>query len=172
MHNLPRRQMKIKTSSIPATSKHTFRNIQIKDAKKLGPLMIESDYGTIDDECYTPEQAENEMQETLTGKYGDFLDFASFLVEDAAGIQSASIVTLYKGTPLLAYIMTRPDSQKKGLASFLIQRSIDVLAQHGYAELELAVTKGNSSAEKLYEKLGFKDVPSAKPKQPPPKGPL
>ena len=153
----PRHWMKIKTSLIPQANGIVYRNIQIKDAQNIAHLMNESYKDTIDYEGETLEQCVNETMETLTGKYGEFMDFSSFLIEDTGRIQSASIVTCYQGKPLLAFSMTMPDLQRKGLAGFLIERSVDALFKNGYAELFLVVTEGNL-AEKLYKKLGFKKI--------------
>jgi GNAT superfamily N-acetyltransferase len=169
-----RHRMKMTTSSLPTVAKEGCRNILTEDAEKLGHLMVESYRGTIDQKYFgfgePPEECVEEMQGTLAGKYGDFLDFASFLIEDAQGIQSASIITLFEGRPLLAYTMTAPDSKGKGMAESLIKRSIDALAQHGHTELYLCVTEGNP-AEKLYEKIGFIKHALPEPKKPEPSQP-
>lgn len=169
-----RHVMKITTSSFPLTTQGSMRNISTEDTAKLAYLATESYRGTIDQRLFTTsaslEQSMNEIQETFAGEHGPFLDFASFLIEDVNGIQSASIITLFREKPLIAYAMTLPESQGKGLAESLIRKSIDALAQHGYTELYLVVTEGNP-AEKLYEKIGFVRCPPPEPKKPQPPKP-
>ena len=49
-------------------------------------------------------------------------------------------------------------AQGRGLAGFLIERSLDALARAGYPTLFLAVTEGNAPAQRLYDRLGFRRV--------------
>lgn len=44
------------------------------------------------------------------------------------------------------------------MGTFLVQRTIDALLDHGYEELDLFVTRTNESAIRIYERLGFRDV--------------
>lgn len=151
-----RHWMRKETHQIPLKNTFSFRNLTIEDAELLAPLMDLSYQGTIDHEGETPEQCLEEMQATLSGKYGPFLEFASFVIEDEEGkALSASLVTLYKDQPLLAYSMTLPEAQGKGMSRFLIERSVDALATVGFSSLYLAVTEGNVPAQNLYKKLGF-----------------
>jgi ribosomal protein S18 acetylase RimI-like enzyme len=151
--------MKIDTSTALTTQDVQCRLIHSGDSRNLSVLMYESYQGTIDYEGETLEQCQEEMVGVLDGKYGYFLDSASFLVEDSHGIKSASIVTLYNNKPLLAFSMTRPDAQGKGLAKSLIRRSIETLSKEGHPELYLVVTEGNYAAEKLYQRMGFIKAP-------------
>lgn len=151
--------MRVETRLIPKGRDLEFRQVRVEDARLLGILLSRSFAQTIDDEGETPEQGEAEMTRTLTGKYGPLLDFASFLIESEGRVVSTSVVTLYKERPLLAFSMTDPDYQNRGLSRFLIERSITALAERGYAELTLAVTEGNAPAQHLYSALGFKAGP-------------
>lgn len=150
-----RNWMKIETRDIPFSSECTYRQIKIEDAELLAVLMDRSYQGTIDSEGETLEQCLEEMQGVLSGKYGPFLDFASFVMIDSGKALSASLVTFWKEKPLLTFSMTDPEAQGKGYERFLIERSISALADKGYPEFYLVVTVGNSSAEHLYRKLGF-----------------
>ena len=163
-----RKWMKINTSLMNLEDKWQSRIISVEDAAILAELMDMAYQGTIDHEGETLDQCLEEMRGTLGGKYGAFLNFASFCaISDNAAI-SASIVTFYKGIPLLAYSMTSPDFQGKGIGRYLIERSIDALAKHGYPDFYLVVTSGNRPAENLYARVGFKYLGSAKPGDAPP----
>jgi AmpD protein len=159
-----RRWMKIATREIALSKKLSFQQASLADAQDLAHLLDRAYTGTIDHEGETPEQCLKEIEETLAGKYGPFLDFASFLIPG----KSASLVTLWMEKPLIAFTMTAPESRGQGLGGFLIERSISALAKNGYAELYLVVTEGNTPAQRLYTHLGFKDIGPALPQQPPP----
>jgi len=152
-----RHRMVITTSTMLPDCQRHYRQIEIGDAEKLGGLMFDSYRGTIDDEGETPEQAIGAIKNTLSGKYGDWIGRASFLIEENGEIQSATIVSFFNGSPLLTFALTHPRAQRKGLASFLIKRSIDALAQASYKNLYLVVTDGNP-AERIYSKIGFKRI--------------
>ena len=132
------------------------KNISIGDVKPLGELLMESFRDTVDDEGETPEEAAEEVRVTLQGKYGAFIPEASFFIEEEGKPVSAIIVTLIReNSPLMAFVMTHPRYQKRGMGKYLIQKSINSLVELGYKEYFLGVTKKNYPAVKLYKKMGF-----------------
>jgi predicted GNAT family acetyltransferase len=134
----------------------------------LARLMDVSYRGTIDYEGETLEQCEAEIRGTIEGKYGQFLSEASFCVLTDDKIVSACLITLWKNQPLIAFSMTDPEFQGQGLAKKLILNSMNVLAHNAYKVLYLVVTNGNTAAQNLYRKIGFKDLGEALPGEPPP----
>jgi ribosomal protein S18 acetylase RimI-like enzyme len=160
--------MKIATRCIPDNRIFSYRQINSNDVQALGALMDRAYQGTIDHEGETLDQCVEEINAAVTGKYGPFIQEASFIVTSDNKIICASLVTLYKEKPLLAFSMTDPDFQRKGLATFLIEKSINALARTGYPEIYLVVTNGNLSAQNLYFRLGFCQIGRALPQQPPP----
>jgi ribosomal protein S18 acetylase RimI-like enzyme len=54
--------------------------------------------------------------------------------------------------------MTNPRFKNHGMAGFLLKKSINSLLEERSTELYLVVTKGNDSAQHLYEKLGFQEI--------------
>lgn len=160
--------MKIQTCAVPVARELSYRQVTVQDAETLGGLTECSYRGTIDQEEETHEQCIEEMRGTLTGKYGPFLDFASFVITEGGNAVSASLITFWKERPLLAFSMSDPSVQGKGYAGFLIERSISALFEKGYPELYLVVTQGNAPAEHLYRRLGFSLIGPALPKQPAP----
>jgi ribosomal protein S18 acetylase RimI-like enzyme len=137
----------------------------IDHARALAHLMDISYTGTIDHEGETPEQCFEEIKGTVEGKYGPFVKEASFVHLDGEVAASTSLITLWKGHPLLAFSMTAPQYQGRGLAGFLIRKSLFALKLAGYSELYLVVTEGNTPAEKLYRKIGFEFIGPAIPGQ-------
>ena len=136
----------------------SYRNVSEKDIDSLGVLMLESYRGTIDYEGETLEDAILEIRSTFDGKYGTLLKQCSFIVEENKKIISACIITWSEEMklPLLTFSMTHPDFKNKGIATFLLKKSINVLLTKGYRELYLIVTKDNIAARHLYEKIGFR----------------
>lgn len=131
------------------------------DGPALARLMIDAYAGTIDDEGAPFEAAVAEVEKTFEGGYGAMVWEASFVTCSAdhpTVLDSASIVTLWRGEPLLAFSMTRPEKKRRGLAGALIRASAASLARLGHRRLVLVVTAGNVAAERLYEKLGFHEI--------------
>jgi GNAT superfamily N-acetyltransferase len=139
------------------------------DIDALAKLMDESYRGTIDHEGETLEQCAEEMCGTLSGKYGPYISEASFLAEINGVPASACLITRWQERPLIAFTMTSPNFQRKGLNRALIEKSVDALAKMGETVLYLVVTDGNTAAKNLYRKMGFKELGRAYSKQPPPK---
>jgi predicted GNAT family acetyltransferase len=136
------------------------KRVSSSDVDALGALMLEAYRGTIDYEGESLEDAVAEVRGTLEGKYGDFLESCSYVIEVAGRAASASLVVLSHelGEPLLAYSMTHPDFKRQGMAANLLRRSINSLMDEGFDALNLVVTEGNTGARRLYERVGFRAV--------------
>lgn len=162
--------MCIATKPVAASSTVSFRRVNVDDAEILGALMDVAYQGTVDHEGESPAQCVEEIRGTLTGKYGPFLDFASFLIAENGEALSTALITFWKDQPLLAFSMTAPRAQGKGYAGLLINQAISALSAHGYPQLFLAVTDANAPAVALYKKLGFKRRGESRSGTPPPTG--
>ena len=149
--------MKLRLEKREIAERFSHRNVTVGDAVALGELMLEAYRGTVDYEGETLEETISEVRDTLNGKYGPLLEKASFVIEEKGRILSASLVTWWKETnsPLLAFTMTDSASQGKGMATYLLELSINALLVLGYEELSLVVTESNNPARHLYEKMGF-----------------
>jgi ribosomal protein S18 acetylase RimI-like enzyme len=132
--------------------------VESTDGPALGKLFYIAYHGTVDDEGGSEDDAITEAVETLGGKYGALVQNSSFVAFAGDLAVCATIVTAYKplGT-LLAFCVTHPDYQRRGLAKFLLRQSLDVLQQSGITHLHLVVTEANTGAVKLYESLGFEE---------------
>jgi GNAT superfamily N-acetyltransferase len=131
------------------------------DAPDLATLMLAAFRGTVDDEGEDIVQAREEVRRTFAGAYGQMMWNSSFVVDDdlaGPALLSASVVTFWQGSPLLSFSVTHTRAVRTGLAMALIGQSARALAAQGHARLHLFVTRGNAPAERLYEKLGFRDV--------------
>ncbi|MBY0360243.1 MAG: GNAT family N-acetyltransferase [Candidatus Obscuribacterales bacterium] len=140
----------------PTRTDFVFRNLTSEDTSLLGPLMFEAYKGTIDDEGQTLEESLVEAGDTLKGKYGKIIWPASFIAMDKEIAAAATVVTDYVKTgPLLAFVLTSPSYQKRGLGTKLIELTLNGLAKAGIKQLRLVVTELNENALRLYIKLGF-----------------
>lgn len=133
------------------------KNITLAEGTDLGRLMYDSYQGTIDYEGETLEESIQEINGTLSGKYGDLIESASLYVSEAGKIISSVIFVFYKkeDMPLLTFTMTHPDHRGKGLSQKLIKLAVNNLGNLGYKRCCLVVTDGNQPAQSIYEKLGF-----------------
>jgi GNAT superfamily N-acetyltransferase len=159
---LKRWMMRSALTQQPIIGTWNARAITGHDAALLGALMYDAYHDTIDDEDETPEDTEHEIESVLDGKYGPPLEACSFLVEEQSRALGATIITdwsderMGKKQPLLAFLMIHPDASGQGLGTFLLSKSINALLARGESELVLFVTVGNSAAQHIYQKLGFK----------------
>lgn len=125
------------------------------DREALAALLIAAYAGTLDDEGETPEQALVEIDRTLGGAYGPYLEPCSFLVEAAGQVVAASLITRWTEAPLVAFVLVAPEHKGRGLGERVLRRSMAALAAQGERELVLFVTDGNAPAQRLYARLGF-----------------
>ena len=134
----------------------TVSTITEADVPALGRLMEGAFRGTIDDEGETSVQFTSELRETLRGKYGPWIAPASLVCRGLGGqMVAATVVTIWNEKPLLAYSVTAPAFQGRGLGAYLIGLSMNRMTELGYRELHLGVTEGNLPGQRLYAKLGF-----------------
>ncbi|MFO0836697.1 MAG: GNAT family N-acetyltransferase [Phycisphaerales bacterium] len=134
------------------------RKVTHADAEALSHLMLEAYRGTIDDGGETLDDARAEVRKTLDGGYGAFDFDASELIERDLRVVAGTIVTHYQGLPMIAFSLTLPEWRRQGLARAGLRRAMQRLAQAGHQRVQLAVTSGNTPAERLYESLGFGDA--------------
>lgn len=132
-----------------------YRSLLLEDATSLGRLMFEAYSGTVDDEGECLEDAIDEANGTLGGKYGEMIWGSSFVIDDGQDLLSACVVTLFEHEPLLAFSVTHPCFQRQGMAEFLIKAASINLLSLGYTKLNLYVTLANTPALSLYKKLRF-----------------
>lgn len=144
------------TNSPVANGQEAFRQLHPDDGDSLGRLMYQAYKDTVDDEGETIEESIAEADATLKGKYGRPILEASLVTESPDMLTSAIVITDYPKTgPLIAFVLTAPSYQKRGLASQLMKTSLQTLAQLGINQVRLVVTEQNTRAMSLYLKLGF-----------------
>lgn len=146
--------------AIPA--KVHVRPLSKADGATLGQLMWVAFHGSADDADYdAPDDAAAEAGRTLDGHWGPVVWEASLAVELGSAVVSAVIVVrdnAHDGLPLLAFAMTDPAYQRRGIGRLLIEECVHRLDLAGVKELHLAVTRGNPAVA-LYQRLGFGVLP-------------
>lgn len=137
--------------------KSHFRTINQNDIVALGELLYEADLGTVDDEGFPVEDSIEEIKNTLTGKYGEFLESASFIAIENSKPIAAVLFTFYEkeAMPLLAFTMTHPNYKNKGLCKDLLQVAFAQLEKDNYLKCFLAVNAANLPAVAVYKRVGF-----------------
>ena len=137
-----------------------FRKVRFEDWEEIGRLDLLTITDTIEFSGETEADTVQDMKETFLGKYGEFMPSSSFVVEDHGIIVSATIFCLSaeNDMPFLAFAMTHPEFQNRGLSRFLLKQSMNVLTELGYKQASLCVMKENLPAISVYKKLGFKFI--------------
>ncbi len=99
--------------------------------------------------------AELAVKELLGGRWGEFLPWASPVVEGEDGAAGAVLVVRAPYGPLIADVMVDPRLQGRGLGRRLMAEAIARLRERAESVIVLNVTEGNARAVALYERLGF-----------------
>jgi len=142
----------------PVEADLEIRPVTLDDADDLAALMVDAYTGELDtrsDEALDAALAE--VHKFFGGLYGEPILDSSMVAVAVAGLASASLVSRYQGTPLLAMLMTASVWKQRGLARAAVQSSMNALAEKGETTLSLIVTAANRPALELSEELGFRD---------------
>jgi ribosomal protein S18 acetylase RimI-like enzyme len=99
--------------------------------------------------------AELTVRRLIEGRYGEFLPWASTVVEDRGRIVAETIVLAPPGRALIADVAVAPTSQGKGFGRTVLVGTVRALRERGSAGIALVVTEVNRRAVRLYERLGF-----------------
>jgi GNAT superfamily N-acetyltransferase len=131
------------------------RNPRLDEREQLAHLMLAAYRGAADDEGETIAEALREVDSVLVSADRPFIRDASFVIDVDATLASASLVSLFRGAPLVTYVMTHPHYKRRGLGISALLSSANALREQGWSSLSLYVTDSNGPALALYRKLGF-----------------
>jgi predicted GNAT family acetyltransferase len=134
---------------------HAARNPRLEERERLAHLMLAAYRGAADDEGESIAEALQEVDDVLVSANRPFLPEASFVIEVDAAFASASLVSLFRGAPLITHLMTHPRYKRRGLGTSALLSSANALIEQGWSSLSLYVTESNGPALALYRKLGF-----------------
>lgn len=143
-----------------------FPGIQLKpalisDGDALAALMIDAYRGTIDYDDETIEDALDEIHAYMDGQRGGApLLSVSRLAFRRDELISACLVAEWddRSQPIIAYVMTRADAKRQGLARNLLITVLILLSEAGHSEVRAVITDGNTASERLFKNLGFERV--------------
>ena len=134
------------------------------DIEALGELMLSAYRGTLDDEGETPEQACDEVRRFFDRASGPAEKSASIVAEHNGTPVCASLCCQWDGGgqvpagPLIAYVVTTPTHQRRGLGGSAVARSLRALAQAGHTRIYAVITDGNHPSEATFRRLGFETL--------------
>jgi len=149
-------QLDLRAPLAPAT--RAARHPRPDDHEQLAELMLAAYRGSVDDEGETIVEARAECGEVLHSVDRPLIPEASFVIEAEGALVSASLVSLFRGAPLVTHLMTHPAYKRHGLGVSALLGSANVLAAQGWPSLTLYVTDTNAPAVTLYRKLGFEVI--------------
>ena len=152
---LPRRTLRAALAPMPRVLIAGLRAPMVADAGALARLMLAAYAGSVDDEGEDEAAALVEVRKTFAGEYGAFDASSSKLVARADELLHATLITRWQGRPFVAFTMTAPAAQRRGLARSGLIAAMQSLRDQGETELRLVVTLANLPARTLYESLGF-----------------
>ncbi|MDR8050753.1 GNAT family N-acetyltransferase [Burkholderia cenocepacia] len=141
----------------PAVLPGGLRHVEPDDVPALAQLLFAAFHGTIDDPGHTEAQYALKVSAILGGRYGEWIQEASWTVEQTNGLQSVCLVCDYKpyGCPVIAIIASAPARQRSGAGGALLAAALDKLSALGHAECCAMVTKGNVASEHFFRSCGF-----------------
>jgi GNAT superfamily N-acetyltransferase len=153
----PRRlRMLARLSDVPAApAPPALRAVRADDGPALGRLAMAAYSGGVDDPHEPSAWHIEDLTAALAGRYGRLLTPASAVVDADDGLAAAALFTWWDELPFLAFCLTHPARQGRGLATGLIAHAARSLAAEGHREVQLVVTETNP-ARALYERLGFR----------------
>jgi GNAT superfamily N-acetyltransferase len=132
--------------------------VRAGDGTALGLLAYAAYRGSVDDNGEHEAWHVADLTSALEDEYGPLLTPVSRVVDGDDGLAAAALFTWWDELPFLAFCLTHPDRQGRGLATRLIGQAAQALAAEGHRQVHLVVTETNP-ARALYERLGFREVP-------------
>jgi ribosomal protein S18 acetylase RimI-like enzyme len=125
------------------------------DVPRLAVLMHRAYVGTVDYEGEDELGFREEIHRTFNGAYGPFDHMGSRMVAEDRDAVSCALLTRWQDRPFVAYSVTTPSHQRRGLARACLVSAMHVLRARGETELRLVVTPANTRAVNLYSGIGF-----------------
>ncbi len=138
------------------------RPVRASDGTALGLLAYAAYRGSVDDNGEHEAWHVADLTSALEDEYGRLMTPVSRTVPAGNELVAAAVFTWWYDLPLLAFCLTHPDHQGRGLATRLVTHAARELAAEGHEAMHLAVTETNP-ARALYERLGFRETPLPTP---------
>ncbi|USN48515.1 MAG: GNAT family N-acetyltransferase [Pseudobdellovibrionaceae bacterium] len=153
-------KMALELQEISFERDENVQEILLADHVELGHVMYEAYLGTIDYSGESIEEAIEEVNGTLEGKYGKIINEACLQTKVEDEIASAIVCNILEksGLPMITFAMTKAKFKGKGFSKKLIKEALMRLKDLGYKKCLLFVTDGNEPALSIYKKMGFQAV--------------
>jgi len=137
-----------------------IRPVRAEDESSVAALHHSAFGGTFDQYMYLNDpdpvvDATRGVHEMFSGRFGEFLGWASSLAETGSRPLGASLVVRAPYGPLLISVMVDRATQGGGIGRALVLAKLYALRARGETVAVLNVTEGNGRAVRLYEHLGF-----------------
>ncbi len=133
-----------------ALAEDSFRNVTVDDLESLAHLMLESYRGTIDYEDEDLDDARAEVRSFFDQE--PMLEHCRVAVVDGT-VVSAVLVSVYKGSPFISYVMTLPGYKQHGWARRVVSTALNGLARDGHGAAAFYITDGNLASEALFRSI-------------------
>ncbi|ULO08954.1 GNAT family N-acetyltransferase [Paenibacillus sp. 19GGS1-52] len=137
---------------------YIFDTINTDDLNAIAVSMLDAFTDTEDFEGETLEDLHEEIRSVVIDGFGVFIPEASFQIKQNSDIASVILISMYKGSPFVSELFTTKKYMGLGMASSLLNKSINVLWELGYENLVLYVHPRNIGAINLYKKIGFREL--------------
>jgi GNAT superfamily N-acetyltransferase len=132
--------------------------ITATDTARIAQLMLDAYRGTVDDAGETLAEALHEVHGFWAGTAG-VTPWAEMCMGVRVGdeVVAACLVGEWQSrqVPLIAYVLTHPAWQRRGLASALVGRALRHLWQHQRWPVYAVITAGNLPSERMMMRAGF-----------------
>ena len=150
-----RMSMICQTRPLQRPGKTDTRHPNAGDAETFGALLLDAYHGTVDYEGEDLTDSIKAAKSFMGGEDFTPLWDACFALMGGERMKAISFIADFEDMPLLVVTATEKAAKRTGLASQLIELSLDALHRQGKPALRLWVTCANTPAVKAYEKLGF-----------------
>lgn len=127
-----------------------------EDLETLSQLMLDAYMGTIDYEGEGLDEAHDEVESYFEDAPLLASSYIAFVDEAAA---SAILLSVWRGDPLVGYVMTHPDYKNQGLAGVVLRAALQSLADARWAKAYAFITEGNTASEALFRSAGAVKTP-------------
>ncbi|SFN33666.1 GNAT family N-acetyltransferase [Proteiniclasticum ruminis] len=157
---MPKRvRMSLRLSKTDYEFPHEILSAERQYLEEIASCALDAYQDTVDYEGEDLAQTIEEVQRVYAGFYGPLMTEASFIYREDETVYAGLLTCLYRGEPTITYTFTRKSRQRMGYATQLIGLACQRLYELGYHSLFLYVTMENVDALRLYESLGFQEVP-------------
>lgn len=137
-----------------------LRDVEVTDAKPLRDSFAEA-FAAAPDFCiYTMAEVRKKAARFIDEYFGDVRGErspASTLVERGGRIIAAALI---KQQPLIDFLFVVPDYARRGLATAVMSRAVNVLVDDGKTELVSGTRLANAASLAWHTRFGFREIPS------------